>query len=273
MPAIEDLTLEIDGQRNRCLWRDGVGTPTLYVHGNPTSSEEWVPFLQRHRGGPAFAIDLPGWGRSRLPEGGGLAPTMQGLSDYVDRCLDQLRIERHNLVVHDWGAVALIGAQAHPERVRRLVVIDAVPLLPSFRWHWVGRIWRRRPWGEIANATTTKLSMALVLRRARGNRRPMPREFLEMIWRHWPRGTNPAVLRLYRDGDPDRLAAAGAALDRIACPSLVVWGDRDPYLPTRFAHEYGRALGGAEVEILSGAGHWPWIDDPSLVERVLDFLD
>ncbi len=247
----------------------GDGTPTVYCHGNPTHGEDWVPFLERSAG-PAIAIDMPGWGRSDKPRD--FDYSMHGLSAFLQQCLDELGVAEHKLVVHDWGSLALIGAQRRPERIEKLVVIDAVPLLPGYRWHWVAQVWRRKPWGEIVNATTTRRSLALTLRQARGDRSPMPPEFVEMIWRHLDRGTKRAVLQLYRDADPDRLAAAGKDLDKLTCPALVLWGDRDLYLPTRFAHDYATALPNAEAEIVPGAGHWPWIDDSSVVDRVLEFV-
>lgn len=266
--AIEEAELVVDGTQVFYRRVSGEGTPTVYCHGNPTHGEDWVPFMER--GGPAIAIDMPGWGRSERPKA--FDYTMHGLSAFLERCLDELGVGRRKLVVHDWGSLALIAAQQRPDLVEKLVLIDVVPLLPGYRWHWVAQVWRRRPWGEIANATTTKASMALTLRQARGDRSAMPPEFVEMIWRHWDRGTRRAVLRLYRDADPDRLAAAGAELDKLACPALVLWGDRDPYLSTRFAHDYARALPNAELEIVPGAGHWPWVDDPPVVDRVLGFL-
>jgi pimeloyl-ACP methyl ester carboxylesterase len=267
---VEEGRLALDGVEvfyRRVL---GEGPPTVYCHGNPTHSGDWMPFLERSPG-PAVAIDMPGWGRSDKPKS--FDYTMHGLSEFLWRCLDELGVVEHKLVVHDWGSLALIGAQKHPERVSKLVVIDAVPLLPGYRWHWVAQIWRRRPWGELVNATTTKHSLALTLRQARGDRSPMTLEFVEMIWRHWDRGTKRSILQLYRDADPDRLAAAGRDLDKLACPALVLWGDRDPYLPTKFAHDYAQALPNAEAEIVAGAGHWPWIDDPSVVDRVLEFVE
>lgn len=267
--AVEEAELVVDGVRVFYRRVPGEGTPTVYCHGNPTHSGDWLPFLERSPG-PAIAIDMPGFGRSDKPPG--FDYTMHGLSAFLDRCLVELEAGEHRLVVHDWGSLALIGAQEHPERVRKLVVIDAVPLLPGYRWHWVARIWRRKPWGEIANATTTKRSLALTLRQARGDRSPMTLEFVEMIWRHWDKGTKRAVLQLYRDADPDRLAAAGRDLGRLDCPALVLWGDRDLYLPTKFAHDYAAALPNAEAEVDEGAGHWPWIDDPTVIDRVLEFV-
>ncbi|MGE5283066.1 MAG: alpha/beta fold hydrolase [Chloroflexota bacterium] len=268
--AIEERELVADGIRvfyRRVL---GDGTPVVYCHGNPTHGEDWLPFMER--GGPAVAIDMPGWGRSARPDPARFDYSMNGLSAFLERCLDELGVRRRKLVAHDWGSLALIGAQRRPELVEKLVLIDAVPLLPGYRWHWVAQIWRRRPWGEIANATTTRWGMERTLRQARGDRGPMPPEFVDMVWRHWDRGTSRALLSLYRHADPDRLAAAGRDLAKLTCPSLILWGDRDPYLPAKFAEAYASILPQAQLEIVPGAGHWPWIDNPRIIDDVLSFL-
>jgi pimeloyl-ACP methyl ester carboxylesterase len=268
--AIEAGEIRIDGVRAFYRRVEGEGTPTVYCHGNPTHGGEWVPFLER--GGPAVAIDMPGWGRSDRPDPAYFDYSMFGLSAFLERCLDELGVGRRKLVVHDWGGLALIGAQRRPELVEKLVVVNTVPLLPGYRWHWIAQLWRRRGIGELLNRTTTRTSLALVLRQARGDRSAMPPEFVEMIWACWDAGTGAALLALYRHADPDRLALAGAGLGKVECPALVLWGDRDAYLPTRFAVAYAEALPGAELEILRGAGHWPRIDDPSTVDRILRFL-
>jgi pimeloyl-ACP methyl ester carboxylesterase len=267
---VEEDELRIDGLRVFFRRVAGEGTPTVYCHGNPSHSEDWMPFLRR--GGAAIAIDMPGWGRSDRPDPARFDYSMYGLSAFLERCLDALGVERRKLVVHDWGGLALIGAQRRPELVERLVVIDSVPLLPGYRWHWIAQLWRRRGVGEALNATTTRASLALLLRQARGDRGPMPAEFVDMIWDHWDAGTGAAVLALYRHADPDRLAQAGMDLGRLACPSLVLWGERDIYLPTRFARAYADALPDSRLELLPDAGHWPWIDTPTMIDDVLTFL-
>jgi pimeloyl-ACP methyl ester carboxylesterase len=268
--AIEEAELVVDGVRVFYRRVPGEGTPVVYCHGNPTHGEDWLPFLER--GGPAIAIDMPGWGRSDRPDPKRFDYSMYGLSTFLEQCLDELEVGRRKLVVHDWGGLALIGAQRRPELVERLVVVDAVPLLPGYRWHWIAQLWRRRPIGEFLNSTTTRSSMALLMRQARGDRSAMPPEFVDMVWNRWDKGTQQATLALYRHADPDRLAAAGRDLDKLTCPSLVLWGDRDIYLPTKFAHDCAQALPNSELELLRGAGHWPWIDDPSVIDRILSFV-
>jgi pimeloyl-ACP methyl ester carboxylesterase len=270
MAAIETGELRVDGVRVFYRRVPGEGTPTVYCHGNPTHGEDWLPFLRR--GGPAIAIDMPGWGRSDRPDAARFDYSMYGLSAFLERCLEELGVGRRKLVVHDWGSLALIGAQRRPDLVERLVVINAVTLLPGYRWHWVAQLWRRRGVGELLNATTTRASLALLLRQARGDRSPMPQQQVDLIWDHWNRGTSDALLALYRHADPDRLAQAGLDLGRLACPALVIWGDRDLYLPARFGPAYAQALPNAELEMVAGAGHWPWIDEPGVIDRVLEFL-
>lgn len=267
---MEEGRLSLDGIEVFYRRVPGEGTPVVYCHGNPTHGEDWVPLMER--GGHSIAIDMPGWGRSARPDASRFDYSMHGLSAFMERCLDELGVGKRKLVVHDWGALALIGAQRRPELVEKLVVIDAVPLLPGYRWHWVAQVWRRRPWGELSNATTTKRFMALTLRQARGDRSPMPAEFVDSIWRHWDRGTRRAILDLYRHADPPRLEAAGRDLGRLTCPALVLWGDRDIYLPIKFARDYAAVLPNATLDVREGAGHWPWLDDPALVDRVLDFV-
>ena len=243
----------------------------MYCHGNPTHGEDWLPFMER--GGPAIAIDMPGWGRSDRPDPARFDYSMFGLSAFLERCLDELEVKQRKLVVHDWGALGLIGAQRRPDLVERLVIANAVPMTPGYRWHWIARyIWRRRGIGEVFNRLTTRSGVALLMRQSRGDRSPFPPEFIDMIWDYWNAGTGNAVLALYRHADPDLLAQAGQDLNKLTCPSLVVWGERDPYLPTKFAQAYAAALPNSELDLVAGAGHWPWIDNPTVIDRILNFL-
>ena len=270
--VIEESTVEVEGVRTFFRRVPGDGVPTVFVHGNPTNSHDWVPFLERVEG-PAFAPDLPGWGRSEHPEPERFDGSMHGLATFIDRFLAAVGIDQHNLVVHDWGVVALISAQRHPEQVRRLAIINVVPLLPGYRWHWVARLWRRRCVGEFVNATSTRAGFALGMRQARADRGPMPSELIDSIWDTWDAGTRRAILELYRSAPEDALGPAGSRLGELRCPVLVAWGTADPYLPAKFARELVRVLPDAELYELDDAGHWPWIEQPELVDRVLEFLD
>jgi len=243
------------------FWRQAGDARVLYVHGNPNNSDLWVPFLERTGG---VAMDLPGFGRSAKP--GHFKYSIEGYGDWLEAFRAELGWDRYRLLVHDWGAVGLATAQREPQRVERLVVINAVPFLPGYRWHRFARIWRTPVLGELAQGTTTKRALRYFLP-------GMPDGFVDSIWEHFDHGTQRAILKLYRSAPPPVLARAGERLGEIRCPALVLWGADDPYLPTSFANAYGEALGGeTTVEVIEHASHWPWIDRPELVERVCDFL-
>jgi pimeloyl-ACP methyl ester carboxylesterase len=271
VPPIETGTVMVDGVSTFFRRVPGDGVPTVFVHGNPTHSEDWQPFLERIEG-PALAFDLPGWGRSDRPPPAEFDYSMYGLARFTKRFLQRMAVEEHSLVVHDWGGLALIGAQEEPERVRRLAIINSVPLLPGYRWHRTARIWRTRGLGELSNRLWTRRLADLGLRESRGDWSRHDPAFVDMIWDHLDPGTFQAILRLYRSGDPVRLAAAGERLGSIAAPALVVWGMRDRYLPPRFGRDYADRLPNSELMEVPSAGHWPWIDAPEVVDRVIGFL-
>ena len=94
-----------------------------------------------------------------------------------------------------------------------------------------------------------------------------------MIWEHLDRGTFDAILRLYRSAPSEELARLGEGLGSIEAPALVVWSTEGPLPAAPLRAAYADALPNAELLELPGLGHWPWLEDPSLVDRVVAFLE
>ena len=269
MPGIAENNTEIAGLP--VFWRSAASsagiTPALYLHGVPSSSEDWVPFLERTGG---LAPDLPGFGRSGKPAY--LKYTIDEYSNFVERFLDTVEVERVRMLVHDWGAVGLAFAQAHPERVERLVITNAVPLLAGYRWHRKARMWRTPILGELVMGATSRRVMRRSTAKASATPGPLPEQWIDSVMAHFDQGTQRAILRLYRSSPSEVLTRAGEQLSRLQMPALVLWGMKDPYIPERFAHEYAQALPNSELVELPDAGHWWWLERPDAIERAADFL-
>jgi pimeloyl-ACP methyl ester carboxylesterase len=286
VPEVRDHEAELNGMP--VFWRsaslaegaNGASAPAagsgaeqasvpLYLHGVPESSDAWLEFLARSGG---LAPDLPGFGRSG--KAGSLRFEIDEYADFIESFLELAGVERVRMVVHDWGAVGLAFAQRHPERVERLVVINAVPFLPGYRWHRTARIWRTPVLGELAMGSTNARVLRLLSREGNATPGPMPEQWQKSVMEHFDQGTQRAILRLYRSSPPDVLAAAGERLGELrelGVPALVVWGQQDPYIPARFAKAYADVLG-AELVELADAGHWAWLDRADMIDRVVQFL-
>ncbi len=270
MLVVRDHTGELNGQP--VFWHSSQGpdageVPTLFVHGVPTSADDWIPFLERVGG---IAPDLPGFGRSTKRGDGDF--TMEGYDRFLEEWLELVDVERVNLVVHDWGAVGLLWAQRFPDRVNRVVVINAVPIGQVYRWHLIARLWRRKGVGELAMGASTKWTIPLLLRPATTRKGGMPKAFVRQVVRYLDQGTQRAILRLYRSSPPEKLLAAGSHLGDLRGPGLVIWGDADPYISPVHGERFADLLGDATVRHHPGAGHWAWIDEPAIVDEVCAFL-
>ena len=130
--GVRQEVLDVDGRPVRVLRADatgGAGRPQLLVHGLGGSAANWIDViapLAAH--GPVVALDLPGFGHTRLVEDDVL--TVSGHVRFVRRVLDALGWE--SVTVHGnsmGGLIATHLAARHPEVVHRLVLVS--PALPS----------------------------------------------------------------------------------------------------------------------------------------------
>jgi len=261
--SVDEHTINLDESPVFYRSADAPGVPVLYLHGIPTSSDDWVDFLALTGG---IAPDLIGFGRSG--KGGHLDYSVAGLTGFLERFLAEVHVDAVKLVAHDWGvAVGLTLAARHPERIDRLVVFNAPPLFDGFAWPRLARIWRT-PWiGEGLMGSTTHGMLARTLRHGSVNPAAWTDDRIATVWDQFDQGTQRAILRLVRsaNGEPPRPTPAP--------PTLIIWGDRDPWYPPALAEAYAARLRGAGVERLADAGHWPWLDRGGLVERVATFLE
>ncbi|HEY2636426.1 MAG TPA: alpha/beta fold hydrolase [Solirubrobacteraceae bacterium] len=248
------------------FWRraDGPGATTVYLHGAPMSSDVWLPFLAA-RGG--VAPDLPGFGRSGKP--GHFPYALDGYADWLEEFLALAGLDEIDLVMHGWGAVGLAWATRHPDRIRRLVLLDPAPLLPETPWPRLSRALARRVVGEVVIGAAIKP----VFTRALLKGGPLPDELVAHAWQSFDPGTQRALLRLHRATDPAARQALAARLADVRRPALVACSHSNPYSSSAWADAFrGRLADATTVDSMPGTGHWPWLDEKKFVERVSRFL-
>lgn len=266
---MEETRVSVDGCEVRVLREGGEGAEAvIYIHGNPGSADDWRGLLGATGALlPSVAFDLPDFGTTAAPEG--FVHDVPTYARFAARLLARLGVERFHLVVHDFGGpIGLVLAAGALDRLAGITLIDT-GILPGYEWHRMARIWRTPVLGELVQASTT----AAMFRRTIGGNEPrgLPREFLEHMYKHYDRRTRRAVLRLYRATD-DPGSAAPMLTKHFAqqdVPALVLWGEGDAYLPASFAALQRDAFPSADVHVLSGSGHWPFIDAADQVQRLV----
>lgn len=265
--APTELTLTLGDQPVHLRRAGDDAVPVLYLHDVPSTSKDFEPLLARTGG---IAPDWPGFGRSG--KRGDLDYSPGGYARFVADLLDLLGLERVRLCVHGWGAAGLIWAMEEPERVERLVVVDALPLLPGLTWHPWARSWRGRFVGEVAVGLMVRRVMRRMLARTSAPDSPVPDLLARRMHDAFDQGSQRALMRLHRAAAPEHLAEFGAGLGDLGMPALVVWGGHDTWFDQRFGAAYAAVLGDAELELVPGAGHWPWLEDEATLERIAGFL-
>jgi pimeloyl-ACP methyl ester carboxylesterase len=222
----------------------GSGQPIVFLHGLWNSSGEWERafnlFSPRYR---LYAPDLPGHGQSpaRLPW------RLREIAAMLAAWMRALEMPPATIVGHSMGgALAIMLAAAEPQMVDRLVLVNSIGL-------------------------------------------PMQRPFLRALLRAGQGVANHQNLRYTsRYGDPRLLQSLAIwqatnevlacdlrpDLRLIRCPTLIIWGMRDPLLPVQSAVALQRAIPGAELVMLPNVRHHPSRQAPEPFDAILEeFLE
>jgi pimeloyl-ACP methyl ester carboxylesterase len=257
---------------NTYLCEAGAGSSVLFLHGVPDSADMWQPIIQRLQGQyRCYAPDLPGLGRSTAPDDFPL--TLEHMASYIAALVESAGIATPlNLVVTDFGApYGLSWAVTHPEQVRRLALVGGVNFFSDYRWHSNAQTLRRPVIGDALMALAGNYS--IFVRSLRPSAPSLSDE-------HW-RATfalsfaKPSVrrmtLRLYRSLNPQDFVGWEDKLVALThqVPTVVLWGDRDPFIAPSFADRYGAA----QVEHFADYDHWLAVEAPEMVaERLATFF-
>jgi haloalkane dehalogenase len=79
-----------------------------------------------------------------------------------------------------------------------------------------------------------------------------------------------AMLTMYRSGDFEKIAPHEGKLAALGVPTLILWGENDPFAPVGGAYRFAKQIPGAELVVLEGVGHFLVDDEPERVAAELE---
>ena len=284
--SVRGRPVEVGAGGRAHLLEKGDGPPVVLLHGTGNSAGFLLPLLHELHGVRAIAPDLPGVGLSDpidLPAD----RYRETAVAWLDGLLDTLELDATTLVGHSGGGVwALWYALAHPDRVRRLVLIGP-PALPKTSCPLPMRLVATPGVGALLpRLAPPSPKSVLQLARVMGEQATLARrpELIDLLV---ALGRDPVTDRaakaeirllvspfalLTRSGFRGRSRLRPDELRRVAMPTLIVWGERDPLGGVPVAQAITDLIPHARLEVLP-TGHGPWLGEPAqTAATIADFV-
>ena len=255
-------TVEADGTLAH-YYDGGEGPPVVLLHGMADEKTSFVgaarELTDAHR---VVLPDLLGHGANARDPSRDLS--VAGQAAYLDSFVTALGLDRFALGGNSMGGhVAAAYAAAHPDKVTRLVLVNA-PGLPV-EGHEV--------YGGFAEPIATREDFDALMARVVADPPTVPGPVKDHL-----------IARANADFDFINTAAGavreGEGYDltggarNIAVPTLILWGEEDAVVPRAVADGYDRLIPDSTLTLLPGAGHSPQLEQPETVGRAIRaFLD
>jgi pimeloyl-ACP methyl ester carboxylesterase len=254
--------LEIDGTAVNVV-ELGSGPPLLFVHGLSGCWQNWLEniphFARTHR---VIAPDLPGFGASEVPRE---EISISGYGRFLDRLCDVLSVDAAAVVGNSMGGFVSAELAIHfPQRVERLVLVSAAGIVTEHV--------QREPILAIARAMALTAGWSASRLEAFARRPGMRRLALGLVAHRPDLLPAPLAYELMQGSGRAAFLPALEAhfgypirerLPQIACPTLIVWGEKDRIIPVRDAAVFEQLIPNARKLIYPRTGHVPMIERPA----------
>jgi len=276
--------LDIKGLKYHYL-DEGTGYPVVMVHGNPSWSFYYRNLVNTLKSEYRTIVpDHIGCGLSDKPGDDRYHYTLGSRVDDLEALLEHLGIrENITLVVHDWGGmIGMAYASRHPQRIKRLVVMNTAAFhLPSAK-RFPAALWLGRNTGLGAFLIRGFNAFSGVAARICCKRNPLSRELRKAYTEPYNSWANRIATARFVQDIPLKPEDASYAivqdvqdgLQRFAkTPLLICWGVQDFVFSTEFLDEWLRRLPHAEHHRFEDCGHYILEDaKEEVIPLITDFL-
>lgn len=253
---------------------DPAKPPLVLIHGFLVSHWYFKPVLDELSARfSVVGIDLPGHGESDRPPPDRYAYDLAAHAATVDQAMAALGIERATVYGHSMGGgTAITLAARFPTRVERLLVED--PLLYTPPLGWDGKLALVPGLGPfLFKRIYGRRDLANHLKKAFRDETRLAEEVIDYYWERFNRaGARDAHYQFLQN--LQLLADNNGDPGRIACPTLVVWGEEDRIIPLAHGRRLAKLIPGTRLVVIPACGHSPHEERPDeLLREVLPFLE
>lgn len=226
----------------------------ILLHGWAANIDTMLPISNilkdRYR---VVLLDLPGFGKSEEPK------EIYNSFDYskiVLEFMDKLNIDSATFIGHSFGGkISSIIASNHPEKVKKLILIDSAGLIPKRGVNYYFKVYSFK--------------------------------IMRWVHNHFPFGDKEARLEKFRQkyGSDDYKSSTGVMrkimvtvvnenikplLSKINAETLLIWGENDDATPLYMGEIFEKEIKNSGLVVLKNSGHFSYIDDYGTFRAVIN---
>ena len=247
------------------------------LHGNPTWSFYYRSLVKALS--PTMRCIVPdhmGCGLSDRPGADAYGFRLEDRVNDLERLMDHLSLsEKISLIVHDWGGmIGMAWALRHPDRIRRIVILNTAGFFPPAAKGLPLRLWLIR---HLRFLAIPSVLLGNIFARAALHMAPRKRLAPEvksaLVAPYNSVKNRLATLKFVQDipvapGDPSyaMVKTVDENLHQLRnIPMLICWGKHDFVFDLDYYREWQRRLPDAPAHLLEDAGHYILEDEPDEV--------
>ncbi len=234
--------------------KEGMGDPVVILHGWGASIETVVPIINILKNDfQVYAYDAPGFGDSDDPTD---VLSTYDYCEYLKGFLEKMGLDRAVFIGHSFGGKTLsIFAAKYPERVEKLILVDASGVRPKRKLRYYLQVYSFK--------------------------------FLKFLYLtfNFSKEKNERLESFYKKFGSDDYKQAQGIMRKtfvkvvnedtdvhfkdIKAPTLLVWGENDEDTPLYMAKVFEEKISDSGLVVLKGAGHYSYLDDYHTFQAVL----
>ncbi|MBK8556178.1 MAG: alpha/beta hydrolase [Lewinellaceae bacterium] len=237
----------------------GKGEALVLLHDADNSMHTWDAWVDSlSRSYKVIVLDLPGFGLTG-PHPQGSYSTFMYVS-FLEEFVGALRLRQFHLVGNGLGAqIAWFYAVEHPERLRKLVLLNA-PGFEKSEFSLVQFMASAPVLNRVFRRITPRSAFRIMLEDRYADD---ARVNDAMIDQHFQLFLRPGSRKAYTNISQVRNNRPPAdIIEKIAAPTLILWGAEDTRISPEFAYEFHRRIRKSQLKIYQNSGHWPQEEIP-----------
>lgn len=180
-------------------------------------------------------LDFPGFGASEMPK------DSFNLNDYVlivEQMLETIGVKKVKIVAHSFGGRVAIKLASSSSVVEKLILVDSAGIKPKFslKKYFKVRRYKFLKWLKKHNLTKKNLD-----------------NFGSSDFKALPEQMKPVFVRIVNED-------LSNIVSQIACPTLIVWGEKDQSTPLYMAKILNKKIKDSGLIIYKDAGHFSYLE-------------